>query len=246
MLEKLSLKEKFWPILALDHGLTVGHNDSVSIAEIPSLLVQCEQYISSVVMTYGLARLVKRNDNLPLIVQCFGAPLGNPKVQVCSIYAALSLKPKGISVQVDFSLSGKSLGFQLASVSTLVGQAHKEKLPVLFMIAPHENKDLDELLRSIRFCIELGADLIKTRFNILSLDKEEQKNFISLLRETPPVLLAGGASNKDVLKEVSKANKLGFSGYCIGRSIFQSPNPVAMSHNLYEAWHGKKPELEVK
>ena len=49
MLEKLSLKEKFWPILALDHGLTVGH-DSVPIAKIPSLLKQCEQYIGSVVM----------------------------------------------------------------------------------------------------------------------------------------------------------------------------------------------------
>lgn len=121
----------------------------------------------------------------------------------------------------------------MASVSILVGQAHKEKLPVLFMVAPQKNENLDEFLRSIRFCIESRSDLIKIRFNILSFGEEEQKNFISLLREAHPVLLAGGeVPNKNVLTEVSKANELGFSGYCIGRNIFQSPDPVAMSHDL--------------
>lgn len=47
-----SLEEGFWPILALDHGLTVGHGASVSIVDIVALLDGCEGSIGSVVMTY--------------------------------------------------------------------------------------------------------------------------------------------------------------------------------------------------
>lgn len=236
MINVLSLGDKFWPILALDHGLTVGHDDSVSTLKLPGLLDGCQEDIGSVVMTYGLARFVRGHNNLPVIIQCFGAPLGHPKVQVCSVDRVLGIDAKGVAVQVDFSLSEEPFRYQLRSVSRLVGQAHEANLPVLFMVAPQEAANISHLSQSIRFCIELGADLIKVRCNVLSLDQESYSEFGEFLGGSPPLLLAGGAANSNILPEVSAARELGFSGYCIGRNIFQASNPLMMSRKLREAW----------
>ncbi len=237
MIDTLSLSNKFWSILALDHGLTIGHGASVSVFALPDLLSDCQEHISATVMTYGLARLIRSHNKIPLIVQCFGAPLGHPKFQVCSVEQVLNLGAKGVAVQVDFSLSEETLHYQLRSVAILVGEAHKENLPVLFMINSQEGVDLTQLSHSIRFCIELGADLIKARCNVLDISQQEDyAEFKAFLGASPPVLLAGGAANNNILSEISVAREIGFSGYCIGRNIFNASNPQTMARMLREAW----------
>jgi DhnA family fructose-bisphosphate aldolase class Ia len=236
MIDALSLSDKFWPMLALDHGLTVGHGAGVSLLALPSLLDGCQEDIGAAVMTYGLARLTYSHRKVPIIIQCFGAPLGHPKFQVCSLEQVLKLDARGVAVQVDFSLSEEALRYQLRSVSILVGQAHAANLPVLFMIRPQEDADLTQLSHSIRFCIELGADLIKARCNVLDPEQKDYSEFKALLGASPPVLLAGGAANSNILSEVSVAREVGFSGYCIGRNIFQASNPLTMCRMLREAW----------
>lgn len=236
MIDALSLDNNFWPIMALDHGLTVGHKDSVSITNLNILLEGCQENIGAVVKTYGLARVTSTYNKLPLIIQCFGAPLGHPKVQVCSIAQALSVGARGVAVQIDFSLPEGVLGEQLISISKFVGRAHEENLPVLFMIAPHEKYELCQLSQSIRFCIELGADIIKTRCDVLSLENEDFPSFKELIKGSPPLLLAGGSASRNILYEVVAARNLGFSGYCIGRNIFQADDPAMMSRKLRESW----------
>jgi fructose-bisphosphate aldolase/2-amino-3,7-dideoxy-D-threo-hept-6-ulosonate synthase len=236
MIDALSLSKKFWPILALDHGLTVGNDAAVSMYALPGVLDGCRKDIGAAVMTYGLARFIRSQNSLPLIIQCFGAPLGHPKFKVCTLEQALKLDARGVAVQVDFSLSKEELRWQLQSVSILVGQAHGANLPVLFMIRSQEDTDLTELSKSIRFCIELGADLIKARCDVLDRNQKGYAEFRAFLGASPPVLLAGGAANNDILSEVSAAREVGFSGYCIGRNIFQASNPSAMSRMLREAW----------
>src|SRR5258708_39031647 len=105
MIDALSLSDNFWPLLALDHGLTVGNDAGVSMLALPSLLDGCQADIGAAVMTYGLARFIRSQKRLPLIIQCFGAPLGHPKFQVCSLEQALKVDARGGAVQVDFSLS---------------------------------------------------------------------------------------------------------------------------------------------
>lgn len=240
MADALSLDHGFWPILALDHGLTVGHKDSVSVTKLPSVLEACRENIGAVVMTYGLARISRTYNKLPLIIQCFGAPLGHPKVQVCSINQAIDVGATGVAVQIDFSLPEVSLNQQLRSVSSFVGKAHNANLPTLFMVAPHDTSvDRDSLVRlfqSIRFCIELGADLIKAKCNVLSLYSDSFSELSDLVKDSPPVLLAGGEANNNIVPAVSAARKLGFSGYCIGRNIFQNSDPSTMSRMLCESW----------
>lgn len=53
MIDALSFGEKFWPILALDHGLTVGHGDSVSTIKLPAHLLQLSEKSSAITSSYG-------------------------------------------------------------------------------------------------------------------------------------------------------------------------------------------------
>ena len=232
----LQLKRGFWPILALDHGLTVGHKESVDISLVPKILEGCGDTVGSVVMTYGLAKYtIPKSVEIPLIIQCFGAPHQHPKFKVCNIDQVLALEAKGVAVQVNFGLRRKKLNELLKEVSKLTQQAHKEGLPVLFMVNPDIN-DLITLSKTIRFCLELGADLIKIRYNTLKLDSEEKEDLKKLLKFYPPVLLSGGGLKPDIIEQVKVAKEVGFSGYCIGRNIFQHKNPVEMSQKLSLAW----------
>lgn len=236
MIEELALYNGFWPILALDHGLTVGNTDSVGIAEVPQLIHKCTGMISSVVMTYGMARYIGGNTKLPMIIQCFGSPQGHPKVQVCRIENVIAMGAMGVSVQVDFGMRDGPFLDQLRSISDLTCQAHSAGLPVLFMVAPSATSKNAQLLDSVRFCTELGADMIKVRCNPLTLSQECCTKLGKVLQSSPPVLLAGGVPSDGVVAEVSAASRLGFSGYCIGRSIYQAESPAAVSQMLCRAW----------
>ena len=97
--------------------------------------------------------------------------------------------------------------------------------------------DIGALSKSIRFCVELGADLIKVRCNTIKLDPEERTELKILLKLYPPVLLSGGGVNANILSQVEVARDVGFSGYCIGRNIYQNRNPIEMSKNLHLAWN---------
>jgi len=240
-INELALEEGFWSILALDHGLTVGHSDSVKLHQIPELLEECQGSIGSVVMTYGLARHIGVGGKQPpVIIQCFGAPSGHPKVQVCTVENALAIGATGVAVQVDFSLDGQNMLAQLRSVAKLASKAHSQRVPVLFMVAPHKMEKTHHLYHSIRFCVELGADLIKVRCNTVELLPDEINELSELLISSPPVLLAGGEAHKNILDEVAMSRKIGFAGYCIGRNIFQAENPGKKSKELLSAWKSIK------
>lgn len=241
MIKDISLREGFWPILALDHGLT-DHTDAVSISMVPRLLKDCRENIGSVVMTYGLARLIQGSINqLPVIIQCFGSPLSHPKVQVCDIEQAQSLNASGIAVQVDFSLDKDTFTSQISSISRIVYQAHKENLPTLFMVSSSGMKSFKDFCQSVRFCQELGADLVKISFNKSSFEEDIDLNMCrAFLKDAPPVLLAGGVVHDGILDAVETAKGMGFSGYCIGRNIYQAANPSEISRKLHQAWCRKK------
>lgn len=234
--ELLGLDKNFWAILALDHGLT-EYKDAVPVSMVKSLLTDCTHSVSSVVMTYGMAKYVSPIENLPIIIQCFGAPAGQPKIQVCDVDNAKRVGAAAVAVQVDFDFAQDVLLQQIKSIAKLVREAHSAELPVLFMIAHREKMSLADLITSIRFCQELGADLIKVRCFLSSFTSDENfQSFKEVLKHSPPVLLAGGQITNKIITELSNSRKFGFSGYCIGRTIFQSPNPIQTTMVLKEEW----------
>lgn len=242
MRNTLSIGGDFWPILALDHGLTVGVENSVSIEKASQLIDACRGYISSVVMTYGMARLLKVTE-IPVTIQCFGAPQGYPKVRVCQVEHAIAVNAQAVSVQIDFNLPPYFLMWQMQSISELVARAHKENLSVLFMISHNANIDFTRLSNDLRFCLELGADLIKVKCPVFNQDiTNHREKLKDILKSSPPALIAGGEAHGNILEEVAAAKSIGFSGYCIGRNIFQSKLPSEMACKLYRIWY---PDSEI-
>lgn len=233
-LNELSLMPNFWPILALDHGLTEYRN-SIPLTLAESLLSNCKDTISAVVMTYGLAKFVSNFQIPPMIIQCFGAPAGHPKVKICNIDGVLRVGGKGIAVQIDFNLKGRELLKQIESVSSIVNEAHEKELPVLFMISNQNPSSITDLMQEIRYCVELGADLIKIKSSF-SYFENNLSDVCNVLKFLPPILIAGGNPDDNIVGELSNWKKLGLSGYCVGRTIFASKDPVLTSRNLLNAW----------
>lgn len=235
--ESLAGGRRHWSLLAIDHGLT-DSSDAVPAARVPQLLQDCSTELGAAVLTYGLARSVRRAESVPVVVQCVGAPFGLRKVQVCTVADVLRVGGVGISVQINFGLDAESLEQQIETVGRLVGHAHSEGLPVLFMISPKAIDSLHDFEFPIRVCHELGADLVKVSCNpkhLSSILDDEQIR--GALDGAPPVVLAGGAVRGDLLPQLQKARDIGFSGFCIGRNIFNNPAPANLIKQLNSIWY---------
>lgn len=227
----------FWPLLAIDHGLT-DSTDAVEVSSVRELLHDCSADLGAAVLTYGLARSISAADHLPVVVQCLGAPFGLRRVQVCTVANAMRLGCTGISVQLNFGLDAESLEHQIETVSRLAGEAHGENLPVLFMISPKAINSLHDFEFPIRACHELGADLIKVSCDPSHLSSIlDTKDVIRALAGAPPVLLAGGAVRGDIILQMTEARDMGFSGYCVGRNIYENDSPVDLIRQLNSIWY---------
>ena len=235
-LARIRLDDRFYPMLALDHGLTNGTGDVVPAQNVAGIVESCSQDIGSVVLTYGLAMSNRGHIKLPLILQCFGAPLGLPRVKICTIEQALRLDAAAVAVQIDFA-QREHLSCQIREISSFVSEAHAMGMPVLFMTTGAEPKDLDKVSQSIRMCQELGADLIKIRCIVPEhKDSPGAADLILVIKHAPPLLLTGGGVNTEIVTEVTRAKSFGFSGYCIGRNIFKAETPSKMARELRNAF----------
>ena len=223
-------------VLALDHGLT-QFSGSVGLDELERVLAETSPYFGSVVMNYGMARRVRKNIKLPLIVQCFGAPFTHYKFSVCGVQQAIDLGAMGISVQVDFDLEEEQLSRQLSSISSIIGEAHRNNLPSMFMVSSPKEKSSSNLMQQIRFCYELGADVIKTWLpDESAMTKDAVRRFHDRLVPYPPVVMAGGEQSSRFLERARFAKRLGMSGYCIGRNVYQSGKPEVVAEQARIIW----------
>jgi fructose-bisphosphate aldolase / 2-amino-3,7-dideoxy-D-threo-hept-6-ulosonate synthase len=88
----------------------------------------------------------------------------------------------------------------------------------------------DYLLRSVRVCAELGADIVKTNWPGSGAD------FARLVRATSgiPVVLAGGSkiTERELLQRQQAAMEAGAVGCSVGRNIFMHEHPEAITRAL--------------
>lgn len=234
-LARMRLNDKYYPILALDHGLTNGTGDIIPAHNMAEIVESCSQSIGGVVLTYGFAMSCRECIKSPLILQCFGAPLGFQRVQVGTIEQALRLDAAAVAVQIDFGQKDH-LSSQIGAISSFLSEAHSMGIPVLFMVNGPDPTDLKKIAKSIRMCQELGADLIKIRC-VMSQNQDtvDTSDLKLAIKGAPPLLLTGGGVNANIVSEVANAKKLGFNGYCIGRNIFKAQKPSEMAQALTDA-----------
>jgi DhnA family fructose-bisphosphate aldolase class Ia len=126
----------------------------------------------------------------------------------------------------------------LANIATVIQKAHEWGVNVLAEMGPGgfdsapEWRTTENLALSARVGAELGADIIKLPYGS-EFDKVTSGCYV-------PVVILGGAKRgkeQDMLADIKSAVDLGARGVAIGRNIWQSENPEAMTRAVAAILH---------
>ena len=116
-------------------------------------------------------------------------------------------------------------------------EAHNRGLPVIAWMYPRGKAVKNELGRDVlayaaRIGLELGADMIKMKYN---RNKDDLRWIVKNAGKVK-VLIAGGMKKKEkeLLKDVKDIMDCGCSGLAIGRNIWQSKEPLELTRKIRE------------
>ena len=159
--------------------------------------------------------------------------------------------PITCSVKTAVDLGAKAIGFtnfpgsehqnkMFKDFRKIQEEAHEFGLPVTSWMYPRgkavdklKKGDLDKdvLAYSARIGLELGADMLKMKYNG---SKKDMKNQIACGGKAK-MLMAGGSktkNTKDFLKQVHEVNEVGAQGFAIGRNIWKHEQPIEVSRAI--------------
>jgi DhnA family fructose-bisphosphate aldolase class Ia len=122
----------------------------------------------------------------------------------------------------------------------VIGEAHAWGLAVLGEMvpggfdSPPELRTAQAVAVSSRIGAELGADFIKTPY-AAGFEAVTSTSYV-------PIVILGGAKRgkeRDMLSDIKTAIEVGAAGVAIGRNIWQSENPTAMTAAVAAIIHQK-------
>ena len=125
----------------------------------------------------------------------------------------------------------------LHNLARTIGEAHSVDMPVMAEMvpggfdAPVELRGTDAVAFAARLGSELGADLIKAPYC---------ENFAQVTFSTfAPVVILGGSKGSEAatLSNIRAAVDNGAAGVAMGRNVFQSDNPTAMTRAVVAVVH---------
>lgn len=230
-------------ICALDHGMT----SPVFLKPLAEIQVRAREAIAGganvLMLSRGMAKLVaaelRKTTAVAYMLSASANPAGNSSIAaVAQVEEALRAGADAVVLYV--ALGG---GDERAMIERLaaVGEA-AERLGVPFIAEaewPSAYSSLDDvselgtdyLLRSVRLCAELGADVIKTNW------PGSEEEFAQLVEAATglPVVLAGGSriSDQELLTRQEAAMRAGGIGCSVGRNIFMHERPEAITRALH-------------
>lgn len=124
---------------------------------------------------------------------------------------------------------------QFVELGRIVEKAHNYGLPVMVWNYPRgslikNELGTDEIAYGARIALELGADIIKLKYN----GDQEGFRWIKKCAGRSKVLISGGKleDNQTFLHKTDEAIKAGADGIAVGRNIWQHEKPFAMSAAL--------------
>jgi fructose-bisphosphate aldolase/2-amino-3,7-dideoxy-D-threo-hept-6-ulosonate synthase len=241
-LERLRTPEGSYLWLAMDHGLTHGQVEGLTDLRASLALAGSDQ-VTGLVVNRGIAMRLPPATRAGLVLQTFGRPSvgvqAEAKVGTCRVDDALRLAADAISVQID--LNARGLSHAIHAISMMISDASVYEVPVLLMATASRDGDPHEAVaNALRICTELGADLIKISLprDAASADAEQIEVMREAVLHSSPVLLGGGERRGDFIDRLKLARWIGFQGACIGRSVFQDPEPPAVLAAISEVLDG--------
>lgn len=220
-------------IVALDHGLIDGPCPGFETpGETISAVVRGGA--DAILTSYGIARrFTEELSEVGLIVRSDGAStnLGSPSQGSTSIFFGVEDALRvGADAMVVTALPGSDKeDTTLHNLATTIAEAHRWDMPVLAEMVPGgfdgppELKSAPGIAHAARLAAELGADFVKAPYC---------DGYAEVCESTfAPVVILGGAkgSESEMLATIRTAVDDGAAGVAMGRNVFQSQDPTAMT-----------------
>ena len=239
----------------MDQGLEHGPKDFniKTIDPYYVLDIAVKGSYNAIILHKGIAEKYyeQTSHKIPLIVKLNGKtvfskldPFG---AQTCSVRKAVELNASAVGYTI---YDGSPLEPKIfKEFSSLQEQAHDYGIPIIAWAYPRGNKvdelSTDNLAYAARVALELGADIIKVKYNG---DAEGFKWLVKCAGKAK-VVVAGGSKTEPshLLKEVYEVMKAGATGIAIGRNVWQSENPLSVSKAIQSIIFGDKtPDQALK
>jgi fructose-bisphosphate aldolase, class I len=233
-------------LLAYDQGLEHGPKDFNLTTADPKYIfdIALEGMYDGLIVQAGIAEKYYHGyyKDVPLIIKLNGktnfideAPISR---QNCSVDRAIKLGASAVGYTVYVGSPHEPEMF--VEFSKIVEQAHDYGIPVIGWMYPRGPKIVNELSSDIlaysaRVGLELGADILKMKYNH---DPEGYKWVIRCAGRAR-VLIAGGAEMEEhaFLSMTDDIIKTGAIGIAVGRNVWQHDKPYAMTHAIRKMIH---------
>jgi class I fructose-bisphosphate aldolase len=233
-------------VAPLDHGVSEGMLSGLE--ELTSLLDMVSRFpVQGIMLNKGALRayLHEIPVDVSAVLQLSG---GTRHCQppyarslMCSTAEALRLGADMVAVQVN--IANEFEDRMLADLGAIVDEAHGFGTPVLALIAPKGERVVNEMDPSlINHCIRLGAELGADVTGV-PYSGDARSFGRAVAASSSRVLVTGGPSRADFKSfaaMVEAAMGAGAAGACIGRNVFQHPNPTEAMRRIVEIVHGKE------
>lgn len=226
-------KSRLGLIVPIDHGLTIGAVAGIeSVSRIGAWIAH--PAITGIIAHKGIVeRLAARGllGGAGVMVHLNGmstlAPSADRKEMLTTVESAVRLGADGVSVQVNFD--GKNDAHNLQLLGAVADTAGRYGLPLLTMLydkvqSDSTDKRIARLRHLMRITIELGSDSIKIGAPESLADIPA---ILDSLSEDASIYFAGGplGSDEDLHALTTAAIAHGAAGLCVGRNVFQRPDP---------------------
>lgn len=228
-------------IIALDHGLIDGPCPGFERpAETISAVVSGGP--DAVLTSYGIAQnFAAELDPVGLILRSDGSVsnLGSPSTgSVGRFFGVEDALRVGADVLAVTALPGSAHEADtLRNLARTIAEAHRSDLPVMAEMvpggfdSPPEMREPDSVAFAARLGAELGADFIKAPY-CEDYPRVTSSTFV-------PVVILGGSKGSEAatLANIRAAVDAGAAGVAMGRNVFQSDNPTAMTRAVVAVVH---------
>jgi class I fructose-bisphosphate aldolase len=243
-------------ILACDQGFEHGPRDFNLTNIDPEYVMDLalEGHYNAIAIQAGLAEKYYglHYKDVPLIVK-LNAKVGLPDPDPWSRqHTSVEYAARIGASAVGYTLyhGSKSESQQFVELGRVVEEAHSRGLPVIVWNYPRgslikDETGTDEIAYGARLALELGADMIKLKYNG---DKEGFK-WILKCAGRAKVIISGGQRTDDrvFLQHLRDVMDLGAAGIAVGRNAWQHDKPFSMSRAMHDiVFEGKSVDEAMK
>jgi fructose-bisphosphate aldolase/2-amino-3,7-dideoxy-D-threo-hept-6-ulosonate synthase len=229
-------------ICALDHGMT----SPVFLEPLAAIGDRVREAVAGganvLMLSRGMAKLaadeLAKTTSVALMLSASANPGDDPQIAaVAEVEEALRLGADAVVLYVALGAEDeRPMVERLAEVGAACEElgmpfiAEAEWPSAYSAVDSVDELGIDYLLRNVRLCAELGADIVKTNWPGSEDEFERLVNAATGL----PVVLAGGSriTDEELLTRQEQAMRAGAVGCSVGRNIFMHERPEAITRAL--------------